>query len=138
VAHLLIGESDSVSGQTQNSRRIEHVYLFGDNTPVAVFDTNEQLSAYINSLVAFGTSEIDPVLKAQSVLAGHKDHQSISVAQLWESHEDWQDKLEAAKRLPKNPTCAPKSAQTLASEKASLQAKRDALDAELASIESLL
>ena len=110
----------------------------GVSEPVAVFDTNEQLGAYINSLVAFGASEIDPVLRAQSVLAGCTDHQSISVAQLWEAHADWQDHLMAAKSLPKNPTCFPKSTATLESEKAALQAKRDALDAELASIEATL
>lgn len=113
--------------------------LFGDNlTPVAVFDTNELLANYVNSLVVFGTSQVDPVLKEQSVLKGHKDHQSISVGQLWEAHADWESKLVAAKGLPKNPTCMPKSEAALLSEKAELLKKQTDTTAEMAKIDALI
>jgi deoxyribose-phosphate aldolase len=113
--------------------------LFGDNlTPVAVFDTNEQLSAYVNSLVAFGTSEIDPVLKAQSVLAGQVDHQSQSISSVWESNPDWKNTLNKAKLCPRNPACAPASSLALQAEKVKMQTKHDEAVAEIARIDALL
>ena len=106
--------------------------------PVAVFETMPLLSSYVNTLTPSGASEIDPVLQAQSVLADCTDHQTVSVAQIWSTREDWIKQLEAAKLCPFNPMCSVVSRGELEAKRADLQAQRDELDAKLVDIQASL
>lgn len=106
--------------------------------PVAVFETMLLLSGYVNALTPMGASEMDPVLQAQSVLVGCTDQQTNSVAHIWSTCEDWVKQLEAAKLCPFNPVCSVVSRGELEAKQASLQAQRDALDAQLVGIQASL
>jgi hypothetical protein len=84
------------------------------------------------------STEIDPVLRAQSVLAGYTEHQTDSVAHVWATDADWAKELEAAKLCPFNPACVVVSRGELEAKQADLQAQRDALDAQLVDIQASL
>jgi hypothetical protein len=72
-------------------------------TPVAVFDENQQLATYVNSLVLPPSTELDPVRKAASLLADCDDQQSILLDTIWDTWPDGLTVLAALKTLPRNP-----------------------------------
>ena len=111
-----------------------------DNTiePVAVFETIDMLSNYVNALTVNQSEGIDKGRLSQSVLAGYIDHQTITVGQVYNTREDWVNQLVAAKKCPFNPVCEFKDTANLEAQKLVLQATRDKLDAELAAIEATL
>ena len=74
--------------------------------PVAVFDTAEQLAAYVNALARPGATGLDPDHQAKSLLAGYVECQSMTLDQIWATWPNWQDELVKAQSCPRNPACA--------------------------------